>query len=135
MVIKVCLDTNILISAFLFLGKPAQVFDLAVDEKIVIIASPAIIVEVARVLKNKFKRDEGYIQKQLKVITDVAEIVTPKQKILKLKHDPDNRVLEAAIAGEVDYIVTGDKKHLLPLKNFQGIPIVTANQFLGALKN
>lgn len=128
--IKVCLDTNILISAFLFSGKPAQIFDLAVEGKITLLASPVIVAEFGRVLRDKFKRDERYIKRQLKVITDVAEIVTPKKKISELKYDPDNRVLEAAIAGKVDYIVTGDKKHLLPLKNFQRIPIVTASQFL-----
>lgn len=129
-VIRVCLDTNIFISAFLFSGKPAQIFDLAVDEKITLVTSPAIVVEVAQVLRGKFKRDDRYIKKQLQVITEVAEIVTPKQKIAQLKYDPDNRVLEAAVAGNVDYIITGDKKHLLSLKNFKGIPIVTAGQFL-----
>lgn len=129
-VIKVCLDTNILISAFLFSGKPAQIFDLAVDGEITLVASPAIVAEFGRVLRHKFKRDDRYIRKQLKIITDVAEVVTPKQRISKLKYDPDNRVLEAALTGNVDYIVTGDKKHLLPLKNFKGISIITASQFL-----
>lgn len=133
--IRVCLDTNILISAFLFSGKPAQIFDLAVEGKITLLTSPAIVAEFGRVLRDKFKRDERYIKRQLKVITDVAEIVTPKKKISELKYDPDNRVLESAVSGKVDYIVTGDKKHLLPLEKFREIPVVTASQFLKSWQN
>lgn len=133
-VIKVCLDTNILISAFLFSGKPAQIFDLAIDGEITLVTSPSILVECGRVLRDKFKRDNSYIKRELKIITDVAEVITPKQKISQLKYDPDNRVLETAISGNADYIVTGDKKHLLPIREFKGIPIVTASQFLKSLQ-
>lgn len=129
-VIKVCLDTNILISAFLYSGNPAKVFDLAVDQKIKVVTSPEILSELARVLHDKFECDENYIKRQLKVIDKVCTIVIPKVEYKALKHDPDNRILEAAVAGKVDYIITGDKKHLLPLKEFKGIPIIMAEQFL-----
>lgn len=129
-VIKVCLDTNILISAFLYSGNPAKVFDLAVDQKIRAVTSPEILAELARVLHDKFECDESYIRKQLKVIDKVCTIVTPKVKYKALKYDPDNRILEAAVVGKVDYIITGDKKHLLPLKEFKGTLIITAEQFL-----
>ena len=44
-------------------------------------------------------------------------------------------VLECALAGEADYIVSGDKKHLLPLRQFRDIPIVSPAEFLRRLKN
>lgn len=128
--IKICLDTNILISAFIFYGKPAKVFDLATEKKIIAIISPEILFELVQILQYKFKRDKNYIQRQIKVITDVCELVKPRKRIKILKHIPDNKILEAAIAGNVDFIVTGDKKHLLPLKEFRGIPIVSPKQFL-----
>lgn len=133
-VIKVCLDSNIFISAFIFFGKPAKILDLAVEKKIVSITSPQIIAEVGGVLSKKFKQDEKYIKKQLKVISDVSELVIPRNKIRVLKYYPDNKILEAAQQGKVDYIVTGDSKHLLPLKEFRGIPIITPAQFLAVLK-
>jgi hypothetical protein len=44
----------------------------------------------------------------------------------------DNRVLECAVAGQVDAIVTGDRKHLLPLRRYAGIPILSPTAFLEA---
>lgn len=129
-VIKVCLDSNVLISAFIFSGKPAQIFDLAVEKNIKLITSPEILSEVASVLSRKFDQDERVIKKQIKTINDVSKIVIPKRKLKVLRYKPDNKVLEVCLGGEVDYLVTGDKKHLLPLKQFQGIPIVTPDQFL-----
>lgn len=131
--IKVCFDSNIFISAFLFSGKPAQIFDLAAVKKIVLITSPQILGEVAKVFGKKFKMDESFIKKQIKTIKDVAQIVLPQKRIRVLKYIPDNIVLETAFEGKVDYIVTGDKRHLLPLKEFKGIPIVTPAQFLDKL--
>lgn len=131
--IKACFDTNIFISAFIFSGKPAATFDLAVEGKIKLVTSPAILAEVAKVLNNKFDWQKEDIKKQLKVIGDVSVIIEPKEKIKAIKYPPDNRILEAAVAGEVDYIISGDKKHLLALKKFKNIPIISAKQFLDLL--
>lgn len=134
MVIRVCLDSNIWISAFIFSGKPAQILDLAVERKIIPVSSPQIIAEVGNVLRKKFKRDEREIKKELKVIDNVSELVVLKKSIKVLKYLPDNKILETALEGKVDFIITGDKKHLLPLKQFKGIPIITPDQFLAQLK-
>jgi len=133
-VIRACLDSNIWISAFIFSGKPAQILDLAVDKKIIPITSPQIIAEVGIVLNKKFKFSEREIKKELKVIHEVSELVVPKTKVKLLAYLPDNKILEAALEGKVDYIVTGDRKHLLPLKKFRDIPIITPAKFLEILK-
>lgn len=96
--------------------------------------SPQIIAEVGSVLSKKFEQDEKYIKKQLKVISDVSELIVLRHRVKVLKYDPDNKILETAQEGKVDYIVTGDSKHLLPLKEFKGIPIITPAQFLTILK-
>ncbi len=132
--IRACLDSNIWISAFIFSGKPAQILDLAVDKKIIPITSPQIIAEVGIVLNKKFKFSEREIKKELKVIHEVSELVVPKTKVKLLAYLPDNKILEAALEGKVDYIVTGDRKHLLPLKKFRDIPIITPAKFLEILK-
>lgn len=60
----------------------------------------------------------------------VAEVVSTTQTLSRLKDDPDDdRVLECALAGRADIIVTGDR-HLLKLGAFEGTPIVTARQFM-----
>lgn len=130
---KVCLDSNIWVSAFIFFGKPAQILDLAVEKKFISVTSPQIISEVGGVLGKKFKMDEKTVKKQLKVINDVSILVVPKTKVKILKYLPDNKVLETVLEAQVDYIVTGDKKHSLALKEFKGIPIITPDEFLTKL--
>jgi len=62
-----------------------------------------------------------------------AQLVQPRRRIQAVQHDPsDNRVLEAALAGEAGYIVTGDR-HLLALGDFQGVEIVTPARFVAVL--
>jgi uncharacterized protein len=46
----------------------------------------------------------------------------------------DTAVLQAAVEGQATHIVTGDKKHLLPLNAYQGIPIVAPLDFLGSIR-
>ena len=63
-----------------------------------------------------------------------AEFVTPEEKIVVIVADPtDNKFLEAAVVGKVNYIVSGDG-HLLDLGSFRDIPIITARDFIELLK-
>lgn len=132
--IKIVLDSNVIISALIFDGKPEQILFLASRGTIQLILSPAISEEIYNVLINKFRYSEDMAKKLLKSVTSISKIVVPKLRVSVIKYLPDNRVLETAIEGRVDYIVTGDKKHLLPLIQFNGIPIVTPEQFLKEVK-
>ena len=63
-----------------------------------------------------------------------AEFVMPEEHISVIQADPtDNKFIEAAIAGQVDLIVSGDK-HLLELKEYKSIPFITAREFLDGLE-
>lgn len=132
--IKLCLDSNIFISALLFDGKPEEILFVASKGEIKIIISPSIIEEVRKNLIEKFNRSDGWVKKMLKATTSISQLVDPKITVRKLRYLPDNKILSAALAGKADYIVTGDRKHLLPLKEFRGIPIITPAQFLAILK-
>lgn len=69
-------------------------------------------------------------------LTESAELVFPTDRATGATADPDDEmVLECALAGEADFIVTGDKKHLLPLRQFRDIPIVNPAEFLRRVKN
>ncbi len=135
MVIKVCLDSNIFISALLFDGKPEEILFMASSGEIKITISPDLIGEVKKNLVKKFHRPEAEIRKLLKAITSISQIVIPRSKIRVIEYLPDNKILATALEGQVDYIVTGDSKHLLPLKEFKGIPIVTPTNFLTILRS
>ncbi len=128
--IKATPDANVIISAIIFDGKPEQILKLAEEKSIQLIISPIILSEVNEVLSIKFEREDAEIKRVLKWLMNVCKIVNPSRKINKVAYKPDNRILECASEDKTDYIVTGDKKHLLPLKIFEGIKIVTSSQFL-----
>jgi putative PIN family toxin of toxin-antitoxin system len=119
-----------LIPAFAFPGsKSQQAFLLAVNGKIVLFISPAIIAETANRLREKFQVPENQILIALKQIGKTAEVIRPELRIDILEDDPDNRILECAVAAKADLIVTGDK-HLLKLNEFRGIGIARVADLL-----
>ncbi len=127
---KIVADTNILVSASFWKGKPYNIIKLAAHGKIEIFSSTEILEEFAKVLKRDFKTEENELKERIETFLEILSIVEPKIKINEIKEDPDdNKVLEVAIEAMVDYIVSGDK-HLLKLQEFRGIKIVKAREFL-----
>lgn len=126
---KVVLDTNVIISAILFGGKPQQILTLSLAREIQCITSNILVAELLDVLTKKFRISRTDVQLLEKQVKDNFVIVQPKKSLHVLKDEPDNRVLEAASEGKCDYIITGDKV-LLKLKEFRKTKIVTADQFL-----
>ena len=128
---RVVLDTNIIISALGWGGKPKKCFELILKGDLISITSPEIIHEVEKVMeypkfsfKNKEKREF------LEVITKSSIIIEPKTEINLIKEDPtDNMFLEAAITGHADYIISGDKD-LLNLERFKEIRIIKPEKCL-----
>ena len=101
---RVVLDANIYISALLVGRGCEEILTLGRTGVIQVLSSPEIIDEVASVLRRKFHWSPA---------------------------DPaDAKILACGVAGKADVIVTGDKKHLLPLKKYRGIPIVSPAEFL-----
>lgn len=91
---------------------------------------PAILREIAHVLRDVLHWQEADIVAQLKLVAKVAEIVSPAIRLQVVAEDPtDDRILECAVAGRADLIVSGDR-HLRKLKSFRGIGIVRPGDFL-----
>ena len=127
---KVVFDTNVFVSAFIVSGsRGEQALLLAYRRKVALYTSVPILTETARVLREKFAQSEQDITAALKMIGRSATIVQPVRKITILEDAPDNRILECAVTGEVDLLVTGDDG-LLKLKKFEEIPIVRLADFL-----
>ncbi len=127
--LRVVLDTNILISAIGFGGKPRQVLALVLARQIEIVSSSMLLAEFDDVVSKKFPELEYNLRKIIRKIKEKSVIVSPGKSIKLSRDEDDNRVLEAAVEGSCDYIITGDKD-LLNLKNYQNIKIVTVEQFL-----
>lgn len=128
--LKAVLDTNVYISAFNSTrGVPFDLWSRAVRREYTLLVSPAIIRELAEVLREDFGWPEPDIVAQLKFIVRVAKIVEPRLVLSVVAADPDdNRIVECAIAGNADLIVSSDH-HLTKLKEFRGIGIVRPIDF------
>lgn len=129
---KIVCDTNILISAYRFVkSKPDQVLEKVRQGEIELIISPAILLEFQNVLRKKFDCSESLIRALTENLERIFEKVTPSLKLTVIKEDdPDNRILECAVEGKCDYIISGDEHHILPLKEYQRIQILRASEFL-----
>lgn len=131
---KVVVDTNIIVSAVIFDGKPEKILTLVNQGRIEIFLSPFILKETQKVLRDKFEWGLPKIKELMLALQMVATTVQPKHKIsiIKLKKS-DNRILEAAYAVRADFLITGDAKHLLPLKQWRGIKIISAQELLNSV--
>jgi putative PIN family toxin of toxin-antitoxin system len=129
--VRVAADTNILVSALLFGGTSEQVFLVGLRGEIQLLSSLPILKEFEKVLKEKFKLNIHLVREIIEEVMDVAEIVEVSSHIKAISYpDEDNRVLECAIDGKADFIVTGDTRHILPLKEYGGIKILSPSEFL-----
>jgi putative PIN family toxin of toxin-antitoxin system len=130
-VIRIVLDTNVLISALLFGGNPQAVLEKAIMGQIGLVLSRAILNEFEDVLcGKKFAYPPEIARNIARELEAVSEIVFPTRKIAAVKADPyGNLILECAVKAGVDYVVSGDN-HLLELRRFESIPIVSPAQFL-----
>lgn len=132
--LRVVLDTNIFVSAFTYPERPLfRIWQEAVRSRYQLLLSPVMIREVARVLREDFAWQEDTVISHVKLLAKVGEIITPTVILHVIVEDPtDNRVLECAVTGRADLIVSGDR-HLRRLKRYQGIPIVRPLDFLRTL--
>ena len=132
--IRVTADSNIYISALLFGGPPDDILTLARQGKITLVISDAILDEVTRVLREKFRFSDYAAAVTREQISSFTEHVTPAHEISVITEDPtDNRILECAQAGQSEYLVTRDK-HLLKLDYFGPTRIILAAEFLETIR-
>lgn len=127
---RVVFDTNIFISAFVIPGSQAENAMLKIiEEEDVLLISKDIIDEVLSVLSTKFGRDKEGLSHVAVTLSDLAELVKPARRANIFKDEPDNRILECALSGEANLLVTGDKK-ILQLREYKGVKIVSLREYL-----
>ena len=131
--IRAVFDTNVIISGLLFAGPPSLLLKCVLSGMVELTVSPSLMDELERVLRLKFPHTRQAILDTLEELKEISVLALPKEKVKVITDDPDdNRVLECAIGSHADVIVSGDK-HLLVLKKFRSIPILTSRQFLDSL--
>ena len=128
---RVVLDANVYISALLVGRGCEEILTLGRTGVLQILSSQEIIDEVVSVLRRKFRWSPADIRPFLDETKDLCRMIPFDPAEVEFPADPaDAKILACAVAGKADVIVTGDKKHLLPLKRFRGIPIVSPAEFL-----
>jgi putative PIN family toxin of toxin-antitoxin system len=128
---KVVLDTNALISAIAFGGKPREVLNRIIRGQMQLAISEDILNEMDGVLsEKKFRYPKGVIHSIRNALEDLAEFVIPQKEIKRIKKDPDdNRILECAVEAQAHFIISGDN-HLLELKQYKNTRIITPSDYL-----
>jgi putative PIN family toxin of toxin-antitoxin system len=128
--VRVVFDTNIFISALIIQGSQAEAAILKILKGTdTLIISREIISEILSVLSAKFSREKEELARVAVNLADLSEMVYPTEKINILRDVPDNRILECALSGNADVIVTGDKE-MLKLQEYKGTRIITLREYL-----
>jgi putative PIN family toxin of toxin-antitoxin system len=130
---RVVLDSNVLVSALVGHGAPRRLLFSLLREH-VIVSSVHLLAELEDVLARKFQFSDGQIERIISLIVSESHLVEVKDVPKVVVEDPDDDlVLASAVEGESDFIVTGDR-HLLRLREYGDIRIVTVREMLTLLK-
>lgn len=122
---RVVFDTNVFISAALTGGLAHDILEFAeTTDLIAVITSEEILLELKQKLLSKFDKSEPDVDFYIKKIRNISEVVEVNVKVDIVKRDPeDNKILECAVSGQADLIVSSDQD-LIKLKSFKGIGII-----------
>jgi uncharacterized protein len=128
--VRVVFDTNILVSALVFPGgRGDAALQRIIEEQDELVLSKPILDELLGILARKFSRDAEELARVAVLLSEVATIVSPRRRLRVVKDEPDNRVLECALTGRAQAIVTGDHA-LLALRNFRGVRLLSLRDYM-----
>ena len=132
---KVVFDTNVVASASFWRGAPFDCLAAWAQGHCVAVVSSSLLAEYHETVEElSLDYPDRKRVEWVEALTETAELVFPTDRATGATPDPDDEmILECALAAEADFIVSGDKKHLLALREFQGIPIVSPAEFLRRL--
>ena len=131
--IKVVLDTNVFISALFWKGALYQIFKRILEGAVLNFVSLQILAEIKERLLDKFKLPPEKVKEFLEIIVFNSQLVYPKKKLNIVKKDPkDNKILECALEAKASFVISGDG-HLLEIKKYKGIKIISPKEFLSKI--
>ena len=126
---KVVIDTNVVVSAIFFGGRPRQLLEELLLRNIDTVASPEIFTEYQETIDELRSRyPDRPVQIPFPAIVAACSLVTPSDHFKVCRDPDDDKFIDCAVAGKCIYIISGDKD-LLSLENFREIEILTVSQF------
>jgi len=131
--IRVVIDTNILVSALLQPeGRPAAVLMLVLSGEVQLCVSDPVFAEYDEVIRRpRFKRSRAVIEKTLQSVRKLGHWVKPTVRVEECTDPDDNIFLECAQAGEADYLVTGNLRHFP--KRWKKTKVISARELIELL--
>ena len=128
---KVVFDTNVFVSALTLPdGRGDQALRKIVEGEDSLALSKRILDELLSVLACKFARNREELARVAVFLSNLGEIVEPAESLTVLADEPDNRIVECALAANAQLIVTGDRA-MLALGEYQGIRIISLSAYPG----
>jgi putative PIN family toxin of toxin-antitoxin system len=132
--LRVVADTNVYISALNYGGVPDQVLALARRGRVELFVSKFILDEIEGVLRRKFRWPSRQALAARNAISEFTLKVEPTERVAAVdKDEPDNRILECALAANATIVVSGDS-HLRRLDSFRRIRILSPRAFVDAFE-
>lgn len=136
--IRAVLDTNIIVSALIAKKQspPVVVYQAFITQRFILVTSGMILTEVEEVLnRDHLVKVHGWkpaqVRSRVETVAELSLVVPDVPLLQPASPDPDDDMfLAAALLGKAKFVVSGDKKHLLDMGSYQGIPIITARQFV-----
>lgn len=130
---RVVFDSNVLVAALVFPGGAGdQAMHRVLGGADRLLVSKPIIQEVLGVLSRKFSRDREELARVAVFLADTGELVEATHRADVLTDEPDNRILECAVSGKANAIVTGDRA-MFRLGQYVAVPIITLRDFYRTL--
>jgi uncharacterized protein len=129
-------DTNVLVSAFIAGGPPSRVIEAAIDGRIELVLATPVIGELERVLTAKLGHELERVRANSSFLIGLAaeHVDPPAQSPAAVTGDPDDDlILACAVSAGVGVLVSGDRRHLLPVGEHRGIRILTPQALLAEL--
>jgi putative PIN family toxin of toxin-antitoxin system len=132
---RIILDANIFVSSFFWGGNPRMVLERAIEGIDELFITKEILDEIEEVIgRPKFHADKEEIDYLMNSIEEIGNRIIPKIHIKDGSRDKtDNKYIECGMAANVDYIISSDS-HLLELKEYGSIKIITAREYLEVIK-
>ncbi len=129
---KIILDSNVVISGVLYGGTPKLILEGIQRKKFILCTSKQLYNEIFDKLLNKFEVDEALIQ-DVSILLDYGILHIPQKKVKFSQDTKDEYLLELAEESKADYLITGDKKHLLPLKKWKDTKIISPREAINII--
>lgn len=138
--LRLLLDTNVVVAGLLWNGPPRSLIEYAIDGVAVeLFSSPELLEELRQTLSYpkfaaRLEHAGASVQSLVESYRDIVFLVVPKTVPRIVMNDADDdHVLAAALAARVEFIVSGDRRHLLSLGSYQGIGIVTVSDIVSLI--